>query len=47
MPMAQRAMPLISGPGGHRSQARIHKGQGPDSDLAWMFGQSSVEATNP
>ena len=30
---------LISGPGGHRSQARIHKGQGPDSDLAWMFGQ--------
>ena len=32
---------LISGPGGHRSQARIHKGQGPDSDLAWMFGQSS------
>jgi len=30
---------LISGPGGHRSQARIHKGQGWDSDLAWMFGQ--------
>ena len=30
---------LISGPGGHRSQARIHKGQGSDSDLAWMFGQ--------
>ncbi|MBR90408.1 MAG: streptomycin biosynthesis protein StrI, partial [Verrucomicrobiales bacterium] len=30
---------LISGPGGHRSQARIHKGQGPDSDVAWMFGQ--------
>ena len=29
---------LISGPGGHRSQARIHKGQGPDSDIAWMFG---------
>jgi predicted dehydrogenase len=30
---------LVSGPGGHRSQARIHKGQGPDSDVAWMFGQ--------
>jgi predicted dehydrogenase len=30
---------LISGPGGHRSQARIHKGQGSDSELAWMFGQ--------
>ncbi|MDA0343860.1 MAG: twin-arginine translocation signal domain-containing protein [Verrucomicrobia bacterium] len=29
---------LISGPGGHASQARIHKGQGPKSDLAWMFG---------
>ena len=30
---------LISGP--YRSQARIHKGQGSDSDIAWMFGQSS------
>lgn len=30
---------LISGPGGHRSQARIHKGQGSNSELAWMFGQ--------
>ena len=30
---------LISGPGGHRSQARIHKGQGPQSELGWMFGQ--------
>ena len=30
---------LISGPGGHRSQARIHKGQGPESELGWMFGQ--------
>ncbi len=30
---------LISGPGGHRSQARIHSGQGPDSDLSWMFGR--------
>ena len=29
---------LISGPGGHASQARIHKGQGPKSELAWMFG---------
>ena len=29
---------LISGPGGHTSQARIHKGQGPKSELAWMFG---------
>ena len=42
---------LISGPGGHRSQARIHKGQGPDSDLSWMFGQSSggrpTRETNP
>ena len=26
---------LVSGPGGHRSQARIHKGMGPDSDVAW------------
>ena len=43
---------LISGPGGHRSQARIHKGQGSDSDVAWMFGQSSsggrpARETNP
>ena len=43
---------LISGPGGHRSQARIHKGQGPDSDMAWMFGLGSgggrpVRETNP
>ena len=42
---------LISGPGGHRSQARIHKGQGPDSDLAWMFGQNGggrpERETNP
>jgi len=29
---------LISGPGGHASQARIHKGQGPKSELTWMFG---------
>ena len=29
---------LISGPGGHASQARIHKGQGPKSELSWMFG---------
>jgi len=42
---------LISGPGGHRSQARIHKGQGSDSDLAWMFGQREgarpTSETNP
>ena len=41
----------ISGPGGHRSQARIHKGQGPDSDVAWMFGQNGggrpERETNP
>ena len=30
---------LVSGPGGHGSRARIHKGQSPDSDIAWMFGQ--------
>ncbi len=30
---------LVSGPGGHRSQARIHKGLGPKSDVAWMFGR--------
>ena len=29
---------LISGPGGHASKARIHKGQGPKSELSWMFG---------
>ena len=29
---------LVSGPGGHRSQARIHKGLGPKSDVAWTFG---------
>ncbi len=29
----------ISGPGGHRSQASIHKGQSLNSDIAWMFGQ--------
>jgi len=42
---------LVSGPGGHRSQARIHKGQGPDSDIAWMFGQREgqrpINETNP
>jgi predicted dehydrogenase len=42
---------LVSGPGGHRSQARIHKGQGPDSDIAWMFGQRDgqrpITETNP
>ena len=42
---------LISGPGGHRSQARIHKGQGADSDIAWMFGQQEgsrpIRETNP
>lgn len=42
---------LISGPGGHRSQARIHKGQGPDSDVAWMFGEQPdarpLRETNP
>ena len=42
---------LISGPGGHRSQARIHKGQGSNSDLAWMFGQREgarpTSETNP
>jgi len=32
---------LVSGPGGHRSQARIHKGQGWDSDIAWSFGGRS------
>jgi predicted dehydrogenase len=30
---------LVSGPGGHRSQARIHKGMGPDSEVSWMFGR--------
>ena len=29
---------LISGPGGHRSQARLQRPRW-DSDLAWMFGQ--------
>ena len=42
---------LISGPGGHRSQARIHKGQGPDSDVSWVFGQNGggrpARETNP
>jgi len=42
---------LISGPGGHRSQARIHKGQGSDSDIAWMFGLKEgsrpTRETNP
>ena len=42
---------LISGPGGHRSQARIHKGQGADSDIAWMFGQQEgsrpIRESNP
>jgi predicted dehydrogenase len=42
---------LISGPGGHRSQARIHKGQGSDSDISWMFGQKDgarpTRETNP
>jgi predicted dehydrogenase len=42
---------LISGPGGHRSQARIHKGLGADSDIAWMFGQQEgsrpIRETNP
>jgi len=43
---------LISGPGGHRSQARIHKGQGSDSELSWMFGQQDgggrpANETNP
>ena len=43
---------LISGPGGHRSQARIHKGQGSDSELSWMFGQQDgggrpARETNP
>ena len=33
---------LISGPGGHASQARIHKGQGPKSELSWIFGQQTV-----
>ena len=43
---------LISGPGGHRSQARIHQGQGADSAPVWTFGQSSgsgrpTRETNP
>jgi hypothetical protein len=42
---------LVSGPGGHRSQARIHKGMGPDSDVAWTFGSRKggrrVKETNP
>jgi predicted dehydrogenase len=41
----------ISGPGGHRSQASIHKGQSVDSELAWMFGQKNgarpTRETNP
>jgi predicted dehydrogenase len=42
---------LVSGPGGHRSQARIHKGMGPDSDVAWMFGRREggrrIKESNP
>ena len=42
---------LISGPGGQRSQARIHKKQSPDSDIPWMFGQNDggrpTRETNP
>ena len=41
----------ISGPGGHRSQASIHKGQSVDSEPVWMFGQKDgarpTRETNP
>ena len=41
----------ISGPGGHRSQASIHKGQSVNSEIAWMFGQKDgarpTRETNP
>jgi len=30
---------LVSGPGGHLSHARIHKGMGPSSPVAWRFGE--------
>lgn len=42
---------LVSGPGGHRSQARIHKGMGPESEVVWMFGRREkgrpVRESNP
>ena len=42
---------MVSGPGGHRSQARIHKGLGPNSDVAWTFGSREgkrpMRETNP
>lgn len=41
----------ISGPGGHRSQASIHKGQSINSEPVWMFGQKNgarpTRETNP
>lgn len=46
-----RGFASISGPGGHRSQASIHKGQSVDSEIAWMFGQKDgarpTRETNP